>query len=101
MPTLSMQARWAIARGLLERGGPPIVVRLMLPPNERYADRKSALAPFDRISDVHTEMRNDTLDLIALAMRAGRGVFTIINNKAEGCAPLSVIALAERIAAGA
>jgi hypothetical protein len=38
--------------------------------------------------------------LNARAVRAGRNIFVLVNNKAEGSAPLTIRALAEMLAAG-
>jgi len=98
MPRLREQLAWAEEHGLFESN--PIVVRLMLPNGMSYADRKQQCMPFDRIVDVQETMRNDVMEVIARAVRAGRNVFVLVNNKAEGSAPLTIRALAERIAAG-
>jgi len=45
------------------------------------------------------EMRRDVIDLIRRSVNAGRGVFLLVNNKAEGSSPLTVEALAERLVA--
>ena len=101
MPSIATQLAWAEARGLLEPSGPPLVARVMLPPGTSYEVRKRDLAPFDRIADAQEEMRRDVVALCARAVRAARELFIVVNNKAEGCAPLTVRALAERIAVGA
>lgn len=77
---------------------PFIVSRLMLPPGERYDERRAEMAPFDRIVDPQPQMREDVAALIARARAEDRDVFVIVNNKAEGSAPLSVFKLAGRIA---
>lgn len=99
MPPLAEQAVWAERHGLWE-GEAPVVVRLMLPPGFTYESRKKACAPFDRLVDVQEPMRAHVVDLVARAVRAGRGIFVIVNNKAEGSSPLTIRALAERLAAG-
>ena len=38
--------------------------------------------------------------LIHVALKSGQPSFVVVNNKAEGCAPLSARALAEGLAAG-
>ncbi|MGZ3419823.1 MAG: DUF72 domain-containing protein [Polyangiales bacterium] len=96
MPSLAEQAAWAERHGLLEIPA-PIAIRLMLPPSWSYESRKKACAPFDRLVDVQEEMRRHTVDLIARSVRAGREVFVVVNNKAEGSAPLTVRALAEAL----
>jgi uncharacterized protein YecE (DUF72 family) len=77
---------------------PFVVVRLLLRPGTRYEARKAAFAPFDRVVDADEQMRTDVLALLLDAHRTGRPVFVLVNNKAEGSAPLTIQALAERFA---
>ena len=44
-------------------------------------------------------MRRDVLEIVRRAATAGRGIFLLVNNKAEGSAPLTIEALAERFVA--
>jgi len=74
-----------------------VVVRLLLRPGTRYDDRREDFLPFDRIVDPNPEMRRQTVELVRAA--AGRDVFVLVNNKAEGCAPATIRALAEQLAA--
>lgn len=99
MPSLGEQLAWAERHGLTEPSPAPIVVRLMLPKGTTYADRRQQCLPFDRLVDVQHAMRGDVVELIARAVRAHRNVFVLVNNKAEGSAPLTIRALAELIAA--
>jgi uncharacterized protein YecE (DUF72 family) len=78
---------------------PALVVRWMLHAGLQYEVAKDRYAPFDRIVDEDVPTR-ERLAVAALdALVAEREVFIVANNKAEGSAPLSVFALAERIAA--
>lgn len=76
---------------------PALVVRWMLHTGLKYQVAKDRYEPFDRIVDEDT----DSLERIAVAaldaLVAEKGVFVIVNNKAEGSSPLSVFRLAERI----
>lgn len=76
---------------------PFVVSRLMLPPGERYDERRAEMAPFNRVVDPQPQMREDVAQMIAEALRADRPVFVIVNNKAEGSAPLTIRALIERV----
>ncbi len=77
---------------------PFVVSRLLIPPGERYADRKRDLAPFDRIVDPQEQMRADVVRLCEACALLGKVLFVIVNNKAEGSSPLTIRALAERLA---
>ena len=56
-------------------------------------------APFDALVDVDPRMRSEVVDLARESVRLGRPAFLLVNNKAEGCAPLTIKFLAELIAA--
>jgi uncharacterized protein YecE (DUF72 family) len=58
---------------------------------------KTCLAPFDKLVEIQPEMRDDVLALVRAAEAAGSDAFVIVNNKAEGCAPLTIRALASRL----
>lgn len=78
---------------------PFVVLRLMLRPGTRYEDRKAAFAPFDRIMDPDPRMHTEVLSLIEMARALRRVVLVLVNNKAEGSAPLTIEHLARRIPA--
>ncbi|MFM2152397.1 MAG: hypothetical protein RL199_832 [Pseudomonadota bacterium] len=78
-----------------------LVVRLLLRPGTTYAERKAAFAPFDRLCDVSEPMRDDVVELARVVQAAGATLDVLVNNKAEGSAPRTVRALAERLVAGA
>jgi uncharacterized protein YecE (DUF72 family) len=94
MPSIADQLAM---RGAL-REGTRVVVRLMVPPDKKYEQLKKEWAPFDRMRAPNEAMRTDVTDLIRRGGDAGCELFVIANNKAEGCAPLTVRALAERVA---
>jgi uncharacterized protein YecE (DUF72 family) len=98
---LNYWSRMPSLRAQLDAGallGPSVVVRLMLPPNTRYEAQKRAFAPFDRLVAPQPEMRDDVVAIVRAAGERGLPTFVIVNNKAEGCAPLTVEALARRLA---
>jgi len=74
------------------------VIRLLLPPGTRYDDRREEFAPFNRIVAPDPEMREHVVSLTRAALSLGRDVYVLVNNKAEGCSPLTVRALAEMLA---
>jgi uncharacterized protein YecE (DUF72 family) len=79
---------------------PFTVLRLMLPPYARYEARKAELAPFDRVRHEEDGMRSDVVDILRAAAEADcDDAFVLVNNKAEGSAPLTIRALAERTVA--
>ncbi len=76
-----------------------MVSRLLLRPGTDYTQRKADFAPFDRLVDPSDAMRDDVTRLAEEALSSRRTLTVIVNNKAEGSSPLTVKALAERIAA--
>ncbi len=74
------------------------VIRLLLRPGTLYGERREEFVPFDRIVDPNPQMREEVVRVIRAALGAGREVFVLVNNKAEGCSPLTIRALAERVA---
>jgi uncharacterized protein YecE (DUF72 family) len=79
-------------------GAPFTMVRLLLPPGTRYTERRDALWPFTRTSDPDPVMRNQVLQIVRESVDQGRPVYVLVNNKAEGCAPATIRALAELLA---
>lgn len=77
---------------------PFVVARLLIPPGRRYEERKRELAPFDRVVDPQEKMRADVEKLARACEALGKVLLVIVNNKAEGSSPLTVRALAERLA---
>ena len=75
----------------------PLVVRWNLHSGFRYDDAKNRYAPFDRLIDVDIATRGTLVHLVHVAQKSGQPSFIIANNKAEGSAPLSLIALAKSI----
>ncbi len=106
IPCLAIHARMppaaaqAAAFGLDRADCPwPVVARWNLHAGRAYEEARADYFPFDRLVE---EDRPTRAAVAALAVRAsarGRDVFVTINNKAEGSAPLSVLRLAEAIAA--
>jgi uncharacterized protein YecE (DUF72 family) len=78
---------------------PFVVMRLLLRPGTRYEGQRQVFAPFDTLIEPDAAMRQDVIDVIRRSVNAGRGVYLLVNNKAEGSAPLSIEALAERLVA--
>ncbi|MFO0682316.1 MAG: DUF72 domain-containing protein [Sandaracinus sp.] len=75
-----------------------VVARLMVPRGKKYEVLEKEWAPFDAMRVPDEGMRADVARLVHEAGELGTELYVIANNKAEGCAPLTVRALAERIA---
>ncbi len=77
---------------------PALVMRWMLHSGLAYQAAKDRYEPFDRLVDEDSETRERITRAVLDALLAERSAFVIVNNKAEGSAPLSVFRLAERVA---
>ena len=77
---------------------PFVVVRLLLRPGATYAEQREAFAPFDRLAAPDEEMRGQVVDLVGRAVAKAIPAYVLVNNKAEGSSPLTIEALAERLA---
>jgi uncharacterized protein YecE (DUF72 family) len=77
--------------------GPFTMVRLLLAPGTRYEERRQAMAPFNRIVRPDERMRREVTSILRSATDAGRRAFLLVNNKAEGSAPLTIEAIARRL----
>jgi uncharacterized protein YecE (DUF72 family) len=76
----------------------PLVVRWNLQRGLRYEAARDRFAPFDRLAAPDAPTRLALARLVARTADAGQEVLVTINNKAEGSAPRSVLALAQAIA---
>jgi uncharacterized protein YecE (DUF72 family) len=97
LPPLAEQR--AVCAAGADPGDGPVVVRWMLRRELGYDEAKQRYEPFDRIVDPADDVAATIARLLAEAARAGREALAIVNNKAEGSAPLSVARLAAALAA--
>jgi uncharacterized protein YecE (DUF72 family) len=77
---------------------PFTMVRLLLRPFTKYEQRRQEMMPFNRIVQPDERMRREVTTLLARANAAARRAFLLVNNKAEGSAPLTIEAIAARLA---
>ena len=75
------------------------VVRLLLRPGTWYEDQRDRFKPFDRLVEPDEGMRADVVAITRRMLARKRGVWILVNNKAEGSSPLTVMELARRLAA--
>lgn len=88
-------AQWRITDG---GQAPALVVRWMLARHLRYEAARDRYAPFDRIVDPDPRTCQSIAALVRRAAAAGQPAYVVVNNKAEGSAPLSIARLAGEIA---
>ncbi len=75
----------------------PLLVRWTLNPCQKNGVGKMAYSPYNQIVHPDDQTRLGIAKLVAKAENSNQPSFAIVNNKAEGCAPLSVINLAKQI----
>ena len=75
-----------------------VTLRWLLGPGMTYEDAGKRYAPFNRIQAPDENARRALATLARNALAAGRPFVCTVNNNAEGCAPLSIAALARAIA---
>ena len=85
MPDVREQARRLRALARPER-----VVRWMLHPGRMYDEARADFGPFTELKDADPIARTGVLEVI----RGAKAAWVVVNNKAEGCAPLSIWELA-------
>jgi uncharacterized protein YecE (DUF72 family) len=72
----------------------PLVIRWLLRRNRGYEEARERYQPFDQLLEPDPQTRTAVATLINDALAQGREVFVIVNNKAEGSSPLTLIELA-------
>jgi uncharacterized protein YecE (DUF72 family) len=77
--------------------GPFILARALLRPGRTYNEAVDAFAPYDRIREPNPKLRNDLARLVHLAQELKIPAYVLVNNRAEGSAPLTVAAVAEML----
>ena len=63
-----------------------------------YEDAAERYLPYDQLVDLDPDTRSQLAKVIRATAQAGHPVYVTVSNKAEGCAPLSVVALAQAVA---
>ena len=76
---------------------PFTVLRLLTPLKMSYEAAKKRAEPYTKIVGELPEMRRETVQLVRQAVGAGRHAYVLVNNRAEGNAPLTVQALVDGI----
>lgn len=77
--------------------GPFIVARALLRPGRTYDEAVDAFAPYDRIREPNPKLRRDLVRLVEAAVKTRIPAYLLVNNRAEGSAPLTIAAVAEML----
>ena len=103
MPSPAEQSRLILDGQAIAGTGsrPPLtVVRWMLHPAHEYAAAREEFAPFNRLAAPDADSRSAVAAEVAAALARHDDVIVIVNNKAEGSAPLTLQQLAAVLVAG-
>jgi uncharacterized protein YecE (DUF72 family) len=92
MPPVGDQRRW-----FESTPGGTTVIRWMLHPKHTYAAAREAWAPFDRLRQPDPRSRAEVADLARTVSEAGGTALVVVNNKAEGSSPASLVELAREL----
>lgn len=77
--------------------GLPIGARFLLKPGRGYQKAVEKFSPYDKILEVYEEGRTAAAALIELAWRKRSRLYLYGNNRFEGCSPLTLLAVLERV----
>ena len=80
---------------------PFTVLRLLTPLKMTYEAAKKRAEPYDKIVGELPEMRTHTVELVASAVVQKIQAYVLVNNRAEGNAPLTIQAIMDRLSHGA
>jgi uncharacterized protein YecE (DUF72 family) len=86
-----------LAAGDTPRAAEFAVVRLLTPRGIKYGAAQELYAPYNSLKARNPEMRDDVEALIEEAIAFGIPIYILVNNKAEGCAPLTIQEMDERL----
>ena len=74
-----------------------VVMRLLTPLGLKYEKAVERYKPYDRIVLPQPRMRQETIELVKRAAAEGKSAYVLVNNRSEGCSPLTVQALVEAL----
>jgi uncharacterized protein YecE (DUF72 family) len=76
-----------------------ILARALLRPGRTYNEAVDAFAPYDRIREPNPKLRRDLARLVDTAVQTRVPAYLLVNNRAEGSAPLTIAAVAAMLKA--
>ncbi|MES2304761.1 MAG: DUF72 domain-containing protein [Gemmatimonadota bacterium] len=74
-----------------------IISRALLRPGRTYSEAVDAFAPYDHVQDENPTLRADLVALAKAALELRIPAYLIVNNRAEGSAPLTIASVARRL----
>lgn len=77
-----------------------VIARALLRPGRTYEEAVEIFAPYDRIREPNQELRHDILRLIDQARQLRIPAYILVNNRAEGSAPHTIMEIARQLSHG-
>ncbi len=74
-----------------------VVSRVLLRPGRKYEEAVDAFSPYDRIRDPDPDMRADVARLVERARAARIPAYILVNNRAEGNAPRTIMEIVKQL----
>ncbi|MEQ1795772.1 MAG: DUF72 domain-containing protein, partial [Nitrospira sp.] len=75
-------------------------LRLLTPLGLAFEHAVERYQPYNRIVQPQPRMRQDAVALVTQAAAGGTSAYVLVNNRSEGCSPLTVQALVEALTNG-
>jgi uncharacterized protein YecE (DUF72 family) len=75
----------------------PLLIRWLMRRGDDYEGARSRFLPFSRLVEPDLTNRQAIATLLAKALAHGVPAFVVVNNKAEGCAPESIVELGRAV----
>lgn len=79
---------------------PFVLFRLLTPLRIKYETAVRMAEPYNKINAPLPTMRAEAVTLVGQAVAENRRAYVLVNNRAEGCAPLTIQALADQLREG-
>lgn len=76
---------------------PVILLRLLTPLGINHGEAVTRARPYNRIVRPLPDMRKQAIALVRQAVAETRVAYVLVNNRAEGCAPFTIQALADQL----
>ena len=67
-----------------------IIARILTPLGMSYQETVKKFEPYNRIVERQPKMRADLMKLIEISVKEQKYAYLLINNRVEGCAPLTI-----------
>lgn len=95
----SLRSQFEKSQGAHFNSSNSLLIRLLTPRGKTYAETYEAAFPFDTMIEgmLHPNTVQDTVTVVRAALRDGRWVYLLINNRAGGNAPLIASEIVEQL----